>query len=60
MKRDPDGLPICPDCGSSLSHESAGDRDTETMGGHDVEYFSCDNGCGAFEVIGDDIYPSSS
>lgn len=56
---DSDGLLICPDCGESLGHESAGDRDTETIGGYDVEYFSCD-GCGEhFEMIDGEIFPTS-
>lgn len=58
VEYDSDGLPRCPDCGQSLSCESAGSRDTETMGGYDVEYFKCDNGCGQFEVIDGEIFPS--
>ena len=55
---DSDGQPLCPDCGKSLGCESAGTRDTETMGGYSVEYFRCDAGCGSFEVIDDEIFPS--
>lgn len=29
------------DCGGELNYESCGDRDTETMGGHSVEYLRC-------------------
>lgn len=35
-------LPRCfPPCGASLHHEGARGRDTETMGGREVEYFVC-------------------
>lgn len=59
VEYDTDGLPRCPDCGASLSHESAGNRDTETMWGYEVYYFVCDDGCGEhFEVIDGEIFPS--
>jgi hypothetical protein len=53
-----DGLPICPTCNIELNVDSAGDRDTETMGGYDVEYFFCGRCKGQFEVIDGNIYPS--
>jgi hypothetical protein len=38
-------------CNEELSHESAGNRDTETMGGLSVEYMRCDK-CGqGYEYI---------
>ena len=57
-----EGQPICPDCGVGLGYESADDRDTETMGGHNVEYLKCDQ-CGSqFELTkggydGPELYP---
>jgi hypothetical protein len=43
LEWDSEGLPRCPLCHASMSCESAGSRDTETMGGHDeIEYYSCD------------------
>ncbi len=60
IEYDSDGQPCCPDCGMGLSCESAGNRDSETTGGFSVEYFRCDRGCGQFEVIDGEIYPSGS
>lgn len=48
-------LPMCPYCGAALSCDSAGNRDTETIGGMDVEYFICDNGCGKFSLVEDSL-----
>jgi DNA polymerase III alpha subunit (gram-positive type) len=53
---DSDGLPICPDCKVSMFFESAGSRDTETMGGYDVSYCFCDKCRQHFEIINDGIY----
>lgn len=55
---DIDNLPKCPNCGSSLLIDSAGDRDTETMGGYSVEYYKCPDCQEQFEVIDDSIYPT--
>lgn len=58
---DSEGLPRCPDCGHGLYHESAGNRDLETMGGYSVEYFVCEHGSGCgqqFRVINGKISPS--
>jgi len=62
---DGDGQPLCPGCKRSMEWESAGSRDTETMGGHEVEYLGCP-GCGAkYELVhgfgGDvELYPTAS
>jgi len=53
---DADGLPLCPSCSLSLSCESAGDRDTETMGGLEVEYFVCEQCKQHFELIDGCLY----
>ena len=58
IEYDSDGMPICPECRTSLHYAPAGNRDTETMGGYSVEYFRCPE-CGEkFEIINDDICPT--
>jgi DNA-directed RNA polymerase subunit RPC12/RpoP len=32
---------ICWDCGEELNYASSNDRDTETIGGGEVEYYEC-------------------
>lgn len=52
-----EGLPLCPCCEQPMDHESVKGRDTETMGGYSVEYFSCV--CGEFELIDSKrLYPA--
>lgn len=54
---DYNGVPKCPDCGISLDYESAGNRDIETMGGYEVEYFACEK-CGSkYELINKELFP---
>lgn len=35
------GESVCPYCKIELNFADGGDRDTETMGGYEVEYLSC-------------------
>jgi hypothetical protein len=37
-----DSIPECPQCGIELSYADSGNRDTETMGGYEVEYLKCE------------------
>ena len=56
------GLTLCPDCKHSMYCAESGNRDTETMGGHSVEYFHCDNCNQEYELIwgieGKKLYPA--
>jgi hypothetical protein len=58
---DPDGLPLCPHCRIGMDWEEAGFRETETMGGHGVEYLRCPE-CGqAFELVANKrLYPAEA
>lgn len=50
-------------CNQELDHEPTGRRDTETIGGHEIDYYRCDK-CGQrYELIrdpldGDRLYPT--
>jgi hypothetical protein len=46
-----EGRPLCPNCETACDWESAGDRDTETMYGLDVEYLWCGNCDQHWELI---------
>lgn len=58
LLKDDEGQPICPECGDILDYESTGNRDQETTMGSSIEYFYCNKGCGSFEVIEDEIFPT--
>lgn len=57
-KFDSDGLPLCPDCGRSLSHAPSDGRDRETMGGYEISYFECETENTKWEVI-DKVFEKS-
>ena len=50
-----DGQPMCPDCSVGMDCESAGRRDTETIGGHEVQYFKCTVCKGDYQLIDGDL-----
>lgn len=58
LNRNSDRNPLCPDCNTPMDWESAGRRDTETMGGYFVEYAKCTQCERSFEIINDSIYPT--
>ena len=44
-----DDLPLCPDCEQPMDFESSKGRDTQTMGGLKIDFFTCE--CGKFKLI---------
>jgi len=39
--RDVEGAVICPDCNKGMYCDPPGNRDTESMGGYEIEYWYC-------------------
>lgn len=52
-----DNVPLCPDCKQPMDYDRPKGRDTETMGGYSVQYFTCT--CGDFQLIDSKrLYPA--
>jgi len=50
-----DALPLCPDCEQACDWQSAGDRDTESMGGDEIQYLWCENCEQHWELLNDHL-----
>lgn len=49
-------IPECINCHCELNYDEVGDRDTETMGGSDVEYLVCPK-CGqTYSMIDGEVF----
>jgi hypothetical protein len=64
VEYDYDNCPLCPDCNVTLDCDNSNGRDTETMGGHNINYYRCENCHSKYELIttgydGDNLYPCS-
>jgi hypothetical protein len=60
VKYDWDGCPLCPDCEIGMDYESPKDRDLETMGGYNIQYYYCEKCNQSYELIdNNDLYPSN-
>jgi transposase-like protein len=51
VKRDLDGCLMCPVCDVGMNHEGSMGRDIETMGGHYIQYYRCDDCNQSFQLI---------